>query len=153
LSEEHISGNPLDEYITGGKPLDERATRRSGELAIPIILGIELDRSNWECAVNVPNDGFYVENMERDAVVEVPAVMDKDGVHPQNVGAIPEALASFCNRQVTIQKLIVEAYRQRSRNLLLQALLLDPVVDGVDRAERMLDDMLALQRNYLPEFI
>ena len=35
---------------------------------------------------------------------------------------------------------------------LLQALLLDPIVDGIARAEQMLDDMLELQEDYLPKF-
>lgn len=144
--------NPLDAYVSGEKPLDEHVTGASGELAIPIILDIELNRGNWECAVNVPNDGLYVENLDRDAVVEVPAIVDETGVHPQHVGSLPTALASFCSRQVAIQRLIVDAYHERSRNLLLQALLLDPVVDSIDRAERLLDDMLALQKDYLPEF-
>lgn len=145
-------GHGIEPYVAGEKPLDEWATRKSGELAIPIILGIELNRGNWECAVNVPNDGAYVENMAADAIVEVPAIMDKRGVHPQRVGALPSALAEFCNRQAAIQKLIVEAYAQRSRNLLLQALLLDPLVEGVARAEQMLDYMLELQKDYLPKF-
>jgi len=142
----------IEPYLSGDKPLDEAATCKSAELAIPTILGIELNRGNWECAVNVPNDGGYVENMDRGSIVEVPAVMDKDGVHPQKVGPIPDALAAFCNRQVAIQKLLVDAYAKRSRNLLLQTLLLDPVVDSVERAEAMMDDMLTLQKDFLPEF-
>jgi alpha-galactosidase len=145
-------GHGIEPYVTGEKPIDDWAARKSGELAIPIILGIELDRGNWECAVNVPNAGLYIENMERDAIVEVPAVMDRRGVHPRKVGPLPEALAAFCNRQVTIQKLLVAAYAKRSRNLLLQTLLLDPIVDSVDRAEQMLDYMLELQKDYLPKF-
>jgi alpha-galactosidase/6-phospho-beta-glucosidase family protein len=35
---------------------------------------------------------------------------------------------------------------------LLQALLVDPVVDSVANAEKMLDDMLDLQKDYLPSF-
>ncbi len=142
----------LEPYLNDGKPLDEHVTRKSGELAIPIILGIELDRGNWECAVNVPNGGGYVANLDPEGIVEVPAMMNGSGVHPQEIGPLPEALAAFCNRQIAVQKLLVAAYAARSRNLLLQALLLDPVIDGVARAERMLDDMLELQKDYLPAF-
>ena len=81
-------------------------------------------------------------------VVEMPATVDLDGVHPERIGPLPDALAAFCSRQATIQKLLSEAYAKRSRNLLLQCLLLDPVVDSVTRAEQMLD----LQREFLPEF-
>ena len=71
---------------------------------------------------------------------------------PQAIGPIPEALAAFSRIQVSIQKLIIESYRKRSKNLLLQALLLEPLVHHVGNAERMLDDMLELQSNYLPAF-
>jgi alpha-galactosidase len=141
----------LEEYLTG-KRIDERVARKTEELAIPIILDIELDRGRWEPAVNVPNDGYYVENLERDSIVEVPARVDGNGIHPERIGPLPEAIAAFCRTQVSIQKILVEAYAKRSKNLLFQALLLDPVVDSVQRAERMLDEMLELQKDFLPSF-
>jgi alpha-galactosidase len=142
----------LDDYLSYGKPIDERVTKGSGEAAIPIILATELDRRNWEPAVNVPNDGAYVENLPPDGVVEVSAWVDAKGVQPEKIGPIPEALASFCRTQISLQKLIVDAYDKRSRNLLLQALLVDPVVNNVHNAEEMLGYMLDLQRDYLPAF-
>jgi alpha-galactosidase/6-phospho-beta-glucosidase family protein len=39
-----------------------------------------------------------------------------------------------------------------SRRLLLQALLLDPVVNSITEAEKLLEDMLALQEDYFPVF-
>jgi alpha-galactosidase len=85
-------------------------------------------------------------------VVEIPAFCDGGGVHPIAVGAIPEAPATFIRTQISIQRTITEAYRTRSRNLLLQALLMDPTVDSIIRAEELLDEMLELQAEYLPEF-
>ena len=142
----------LDAYANGEKPIDEWVSKPSGEIAIPIILDIELDRKAWECAVNVPNTGGYIENLPDYMVVEVPAIVDRDGVHPEKIGPLPDAIAAFCHRQAVIQKLISEAYAKRSKNLLLQALLLDPVIDNFDRAEKMLDYMLDLQKEFLPEF-
>ncbi len=141
-----------DAYLSGERPVDDNLVRPSGEIAIRIIEDIVKNTGRWEPAVNVPNSGGYVENLPSDAVVEVPAVVDAEGVHPRCVGPLPEALASLCRTQVSIQKLIVEAYRTGSKNLLLQALLLDPVVDSAERAERMLDHMLKLQKDYLPSF-
>jgi len=142
----------LEPYVTGEKPLDDWALRRSGELALPIILGIALDRSYRAEAVNVPNTGGYVAGLPADTVVEVPAMVDGTGIHPEKLPPIPEALLAFCRTQASIQKLVVEAYGQRSRNLLLQALLVDPIVNSVENAEKMLDHMLELQRDYLPAF-
>jgi alpha-galactosidase len=142
----------LEPYVTAEKPLDDWALSRSGELAIPIILAIALDRSCRAEAVNVPNTGGYVAGLPPDTVVEVPAMVDGSGIHPEKLPPIPEALLAFCRTQAAIQKLVVEAYRQRSRNLLLQALLVDPIVNSVQNAEKMLDYMLELQRDYLPAF-
>jgi alpha-galactosidase/6-phospho-beta-glucosidase family protein len=48
--------------------------------------------------------------------------------------------------------LTVQAYQERSKNLLLQALLLEPTVDDIPKAEALIDDMLELQKDYLPVF-
>jgi alpha-galactosidase len=141
----------LDPYLAG-QPLDERALRRSGEIAAPVICDMELGRRRRHDAVNVLNTEGYIENLPRDAVVEVPAFCDGAGVHPIAVGAIPEAQATFIRTQVSIQHAITEAYRTGSKNLLLQALLMDPVVNSIVEAEKLLDEMLELQKDYLPKF-
>jgi len=142
----------LEPYASGEKPLDDWALSRSGELAVSIILSNALDRSYRAQAVNVPNTEGYVAGLPADTVVEVPAIVDGGGIHAEKLPPIPEALLAFCRTQASIQKLVVEAYRERSRNLLLQALLLDPVVSSVRNAEKMLDHMLELQKDYLPPF-
>ena len=146
------TGDWRDEYLSGKRPVDRNLVRPGGEIAVDIIADILEDKNKWEPSVNVLNTGKYVENLPSDAVVEVPAIVNATGVHPEQVGSLPEALAAFCRTQVSIQLLLIEAYRQRSRKLLLQALLLDPVVDSVKRAEEMLDYMLELQKDYLPSF-
>jgi alpha-galactosidase len=142
----------LDEYASGERPLDERALGGSGELAIPIIRAIELDRRFLADSMNVPNTDGYVESLQRDAVVEIPAWVDGAGIHLEKIAPLPEAIAAYCRTQASIQGLVAQAYKERSRNLLLQALLIDPVVNSVANAEKMLDDMLALQKGYLPAF-
>ncbi|MGQ9513718.1 MAG: family 4 glycosyl hydrolase [Thermoproteota archaeon] len=150
--EDKVEENWLDPYAFGEKAIDERVLQPSGELAIPIILDIVLDRKRWEPSVNVLNDGLYVENLPSDAVVEVPATVDASGIHPEHVGPIPEPLATFNRLEVSIQKAVLEAYRTRSKKKLLQALLLCPQVTSITNAERLMEDMLNLQKEYLPEF-
>ena len=79
-------------------------------------------------------------------------MVDGSGIHPQRVGALPEPFAAYIRTQFSIIELVTEAYRTRSRKLLLQALLLDPLVNSITSAERMLDEMLELQREFLPVF-
>ena len=135
-----------------GAPLDEAALRRSGEIAAPVICDIELDRRGRHDAVNVMNCEEYISNLPSDAVVEVPAYADGAGIHPIAVGAIPEPQATYIRTQISIQRTVTEAYRTGSKRLLMQALLMDPVVDSIVEAEAMLDEMLDLQRDYLPPF-
>ena len=54
--------------------------------------------------------------------------------------------------QLSIQRLLTEAYRTRDKGLLLQALCIDPVVNSVTEAGKLLDEMLELQKDFLPEF-
>jgi len=98
------------------------------------------------------NRGLYIENLPQGAIVEVPTIVYGNGIHPQKVGALPEAFAAIVRTQLSINELITEAYRTRSKKLLLRALLLDPVVSSVSAAEKMLDEMLELQKDFLPGF-
>jgi len=98
------------------------------------------------------NRGLYIENLPQGTIVEVTAIVDGNGIHPQKVGALPEPFAAMIRTHLAINELITEAYRTRSKKLLLQALLIDPVVNSVSAAEKMLDEMLELQKDYLPCF-
>ena len=124
----------------------------SGESVVPIICDIELDRGRNHPAVNVLNDAGFIDNLPRDGVVEVPCRTDSGGIHPVEVGSIPRAIETFLRPQFEIIRLVTEAYRTKSRKPLLQALVLDPVVDSIGRAEKMLDEMLELQSEFLPSF-
>ncbi len=146
------SPSPIEEMAAGRRPLDEGFLRPSGELTVPVLCDILLNRGAWRPAVNVLNTEGYIENLPREGVVEVPAVVDAAGIHPCKVGPLPEAFAALVRTQMTINALVTEAYRTRSRKLLLQALLLDPNVNSITGASRMLDEMLDLQREFLPAF-
>jgi alpha-galactosidase len=148
----------IDDFLAGKIPITTPdvfyktdLTHPSQELAIPIICDIELDRKRRELAGNVVNRGLAVANLPEDAVVEVPLMVDAGGVKPVAVGPLPEALAGICQLQISIMKLLVEAYRQKSKDLLLQALLIDPIVDSYPRAKEMMETMLKVEADVLPE--
>ena len=143
---------PLAEYAGGLRPIDADVLRESGEITVPIIADILLDRGSYRHAVNVLNREGYIENLPRDAAIEVPAIVDAAGIHPQHVGPIPETFAAMMRTQFSIHSLLTEAYRTRDTALLLQALLLDPNVNSITAARELLDVMLELQREYLPAF-
>lgn len=142
----------LSEYLTGKRKIDDHLLKPSGELAIPIICDMECNRKNKRPAVNVMNQEHYIENLPKNGIVEVPAMVDGAGIHPLKVGSIPESFAAIIRTQMSINELVTEAYRTQSRKLLLQALLLDPLVNSVSASERLLEEMLVVQSNFLPEF-
>ncbi len=115
---------------------------------IPIIEGILEGSGQEELAVNLLNLGF-IENLPAETVVEVPAIVDAKGVHGVALGRLPRGFAGLLNNQVAVDDLTVEAALQGSRELALQALLVDPVVDDVGAAERTLDTILSLQADFL----
>lgn len=123
---------------------------KSGELAIPIITDIECEKNKKEMAANLLNKGNAVSNLPEDAIVEVPIQVNSNGIQPVKVGALPEAIAGICNLQISIQNLLVKAYQENSKELLLQALLIDPIVDDFERCKKMMETMLKVQVEFLP---
>lgn len=118
------------------------------ERIIPIIEGIVTDSGYEEAAVNVPNNGC-IANLPDWIVVEVPAIVDKDGVHGIKMGELPHGFAGLLLNQVAVHDLTAEAAIHGSKQAALQALLVDPIVDVYQNVEPMLDTMLELQEKYL----
>lgn len=127
---------------------DERISP-SGELAIPIIEGLTLGVGHDLAAVNVPNEG-WIPNLPDGAVVEVPATVDAEGLHPRRMAPLPEAVAAILHTQVSISVLLVEAFVEGSKDKLLQAVLLDPTCHSHRQAIELVDRMCAMQAELLP---
>lgn len=140
----------IDGMVQGG-PIVGRVRRGSGERAIPIILSVLENRNAYEVAVDIPNEG-YISNLPDGAIVEVPGVVSGFGVRGLGVGPLPEPIAALCRTQLTVASLAVDAAVSGSRELALQALLVDPMVNDIDRACALLDEMLDVQRGYLRQF-
>lgn len=141
----------LRRWAGGEDAPDELLEHHSGERAVPIITGVLGNTHQYELAVNVPNTGL-IPNLPDWAIVEVPAVVDASGVHGTYVGPLPEPIAAMCHTQIAVIDRLVEAAVHGDRQAALQALLLDPVVNGVSQAEAILDEMLEVHKDYLPQF-
>ncbi len=115
---------------------------------VPIIEGILTDSQHEELAVNLPNDGL-IEALPSNQIVEVPAIIGTSGVQGVKLDPYPKAFAGLLMNQVAVNDMTTEAVLTGSKEVVLQALLVDPVVDSVRAAEEMLDTMLALQKPYL----
>ena len=120
------------------------------EYGVPIIEAIAYNKQLKVGAVNVVNEG-YVPNLPNGMVVEVPAVVDGTGVHPVQTDRIPTGIAAMISTQGTIADLIYEAYAEKDRKKLLQAILLDPTVSTYHNAVSLINEMCELQKDILPE--
>lgn len=102
---------------------------------------------------NVPNTGL-VTNLPAGCCVEVPCLVDRSGVQPTYVGDLPAACAAVNLGSIAVQSCAVEAFRQRSRELVHAAVALDRLTSAVlslDEIRRMTDELLAAEAQWLPE--
>jgi alpha-galactosidase/6-phospho-beta-glucosidase family protein len=102
-------------------------------------------------AVNMVNNGS-ITNLPADVFVECPASVDSSGCRLLSMGELPKPLAAFCRRDIDQTEMAVEAAVSGSRRVILQAMLLDPVIDSISVAEKVLDAMLKENAGYLPQF-
>ncbi|WP_029290324.1 hypothetical protein [Cellulomonas sp. HZM] len=127
----------------------ERPLETSQELAAPIMEALSYGVEVPLPAVNIPNRGA-IPGLPDDMVVEVAATAVDGRLVPTPMERFPEVMTASWNLQGSIQKLLVEAYAEESKEKLLQAILIDPVVDSYPRAVAMMDEFLELQRDILP---
>lgn len=140
------AGYKIEKYIKRGK--GAQLVKPDDERAIPIIEGILSNANYEEPSVNIPNDDI-ITNLPRDCVVECPAIVNREGVHGIKLGNYPKGLAALLMTQASVQDLVIETILTKSKDVALQALLADPVVDSQSQAEKILDEMLRLQTDYI----
>lgn len=105
---------------------------------------------------NVPNQGL-ISNLPERCCVEVPCLVDRQGVQPTVIGALPPQLAAMCRSNISVQELAVEAYRTGKREHIYHAVMMDPHTSSqltLDQIWKMCDELIeAHQRDgFLPEF-
>ncbi len=131
--------------------LDERGGSLYSEAAVSLIDAIENDKNEIHI-VDVKNNGAY-SFMDDNDVVEVKCLVNKEGVTP-----IP--LKDFNNKHIislmravkTYEKLTVEAALTGNYDTALVALLSHPLVGDYTKAKGVLDEMLEVNRDFLPLF-
>ncbi len=103
---------------------------------------------------NVPNKGL-IDNLPQDCVVEVPCLVDKNGVQPTKVGSLPPQLASLITTNVNVQRLTVEAALTCKREHIYHAAMLDPHTAAeldLDQIWSLVDDLIEAHGDWLPKY-
>jgi len=162
---DRASAHPVDEYVraarrtsrcTRGKAhagrrraLRDRAQRGVRGAHHPLD-GHRVPRTVYG---NVRNTGL-ITNLPQDACVEVPCLVDRAGLQPTHVGALPAQCAALDRTFLNVVELTVCAALEGDRDRVLQAVTLDPnaaAVLSLAQMETLVDEMLAAERDMMPE--
>jgi alpha-galactosidase len=103
---------------------------------------------------NVPNLGL-IENLPADCNVEVPCLVDGNGIQPTRIGSLPPQLAALIQTNVNVQALTVEAALTRKREHIYHAAMLDPHTAAeldLEQIWSLVDDLIEAHGEWLPEY-
>jgi alpha-galactosidase len=159
---------PLDEYITrcenqiagweqlranletGDEPFD---VKRSVEYGSRIIHAMETGAPEVIYG-NVANHGL-IDNLPEGCCVEVPCLVDRNGIQPTHVGTLPAHLAALMQTNINVQALTVEAALTGKREHIYHAAMLDPHTAAeldLDQIWGLVDDLIAAHGDWLPRY-
>ncbi|MDT2965294.1 alpha-glucosidase/alpha-galactosidase [Enterococcus casseliflavus] len=160
-------GIPLDEYLTRCENQirdwetmredivdnGDLTHKRSREYASYIMDAIKTGNPTV-IAGNVLNKGL-ITNLPEDVCVEVPCLVDKNGIQPTYVGALPTQLAALNRTNINVQELTVEAALTLEKNKIYQAAYLDPHLSSelsLADITQLVDDLIEAHGDYLPDY-
>ncbi len=129
------------------------ATKRTSEYGSYIIEAMETNQL-FRINGNVPNRGLLTD-LPQGACVEVPCLVDGNGIQPTVVGALPPQLAALNRTNINVQQLIVEAALTGNVDAVYHAAMLDPLTAAVctlPQIHAMVGEMLEAHEQWLPEF-
>jgi alpha-galactosidase len=158
---------PLDEYIRrcevqiadweqqrqeleGGGKIE---VQRSVEYGSGIIHSLETGTPRVIYG-NVSNDGL-IDNLPQGCCVEVPVLVDKNGLQPTKIGALPPQLAAMMQTNINVQALTVEAALTGRRDHIYHAAMFDPHTAAelsLEQIHNLVDDLIEAHGDWLPKY-
>ncbi len=159
---------PLDEYIRRCEDQIEGWQSLRRELEDPTVT-LPVERSHeygsliihsLETGVprvvygNVSNE-HLIDDLPLGCCVEVPCLVDKNGIQPTRIGSLPPQLAALMQTNVNVQALTVEAALTGKREHVYHAAMLDPHTAAeldLDQIWSLVDDLIEAHDDWLPPF-
>lgn len=138
------------DLIDGSKPLPTERTHEYGTFIIEAIETHHPARING----NIPNRG-YITNLPQGSCVEVPCLVDRNGVQGIVVGALPKQLAAVNRTNINVQELTVDGALRGDKEAVHHAVALDPLTAAVctlPQIHAMVDELFEAQARWLPQF-
>ncbi len=133
--------------------LDEQRYERSQEYGSLIIHSMETGEPRVVFG-NVPNYGL-IDNLPQGCCVEVPCLVDKNGLQPTKIGALPPQLAALMQTNINVQSLVVEAALTGQREHIYHAAMLDPhtaAVLSLDQIWSLVDELIETHGEVMPQY-
>jgi alpha-galactosidase len=149
IARQELAQQDYAALIDGSKAPPAARTHEYGSLIIEAIETNRPARING----NVPNRDL-MPGLPAGCCVEVPCLVDGNGIQPTRVAGYPAQLAALNRTNINVQELIVEAALRGSREAVHHAVLLDPLTAAVctlPQIHAMVDEMLAEQARWLPQ--
>jgi len=149
ISEENVAEfDQARDALAAGRDLDLHEEGDAAEYAPQIIHSL-LTGTEREIHANVVNRGL-IDNLPQGAVVEVPTRVSAAGIEPLAVGRIPSAGAVHNRTSISVAELTIEAARTGDRDLVKQALLVDPNASSTLTPDRLWELVDALFEAHAP---
>jgi 6-phospho-beta-glucosidase len=130
--------------------LENRGGAFYSEAAAQLMASLHDGRGDVQ-VVDTRNDGAIPE-LPPDAVVEVPARIDRDGPHALPAAELPPEMLGLVQHAKAYEQLAVQAAVTGDREVALRALMANPLVGRYDIAAPLLDELLRINEAYLPQF-
>jgi alpha-galactosidase len=150
--------NQIDAWKSEYKQLCEKGVEehiRSHEYASWIMQSI-VENIPYQIGGNVLNKGHLISNFPENACVEVPCLVNGNGIIPCHVGELPLQCAAMNMSNINVQLLTIEAAKTRKREHIYQAAMMDPHTASeldIDTIKKMVDELIEAHGNYLPKFV
>ena len=141
-SDPKLNEPPADLMLRGGAYYSTVATQ---------LLNAHYNDMGETHVVNVRNNGA-VPGWPADWVLEMPAKVDRKGIHPIPADPLPPACFGLLAHVKAYELLTVEAAVHGDRQAAYQALLIHPLGPKADKVQAVLDDLLETNKAYLPQF-
>ncbi|MGI9252786.1 MAG: alpha-glucosidase/alpha-galactosidase, partial [Thermomicrobiales bacterium] len=137
--------------LLAGHGHGDAATGHSGEYGTLIIHSMETGQPRVIYG-NVPNRGL-IDNLPVGCCVEVPCLVDHNGVQPTVIGSLPSHLAALMRTNIGVQEVTVDAALTGSRDRVIQAAMLDPHTGAEldpEQIAALIDELLAAHGDLIP---
>jgi len=121
---------------------------KSGEQHIQFIDAlIKGDQERF--VLNIPNKGEIIPGIPEDVVVEVPVIVDKKGIYPEELNPpIPKRIMNmYLAPRMLRMEWALEAFVSGDKRILQEILIRDPRTKSFEQAEAVIEEILALPFN------